>query len=186
MKRPRRVVFTVALVLTLAACKREERPQPSPPPPSGNTVLQGLRLGQLQPGQSLPVANPPNPYEENAFAVSQGKRLFRQYNCNGCHAQGGGDSGPALMDDKWIYGSAPANIFATIVQGRPNGMPSFGGHVPEQQIWQIVAYIRSMSGQLRTDVAPSRSDSLQDAPPEQRRDKEQLKQGGNLPKAAEH
>ena len=47
--------------------------------------------------------------EGNAYAVAQGKRLFRWYNCSGCHATGGGgDWGPALMDDKWIYGVAPA------------------------------------------------------------------------------
>jgi cytochrome c oxidase cbb3-type subunit 3 len=68
--------------------------------------------------------------------------------------------GPALTDSAWIYGSEPHNIFATIVQGRPNGMPSFGNHIPEDQVWQIVAYVRSMSGQLRTDVAPGRPDSI--------------------------
>ena len=46
--------------------------------------------------------------------------------------------GPPLMDDKWIYGSAPENIYATIIQGRPNGMPSFAGKIPTQQVWQIV------------------------------------------------
>ena len=64
-------------------------------------------------------------------------------------------SGPALMDDEWLYGSEPAqHLRRRIVQGRPNGMPSFGGHIPEDQVWQIVAYVRSMSGQLRKDVAP--------------------------------
>jgi cytochrome c oxidase cbb3-type subunit 3 len=72
--------------------------------------------------------------------------------------------GPALMDSLWIYGSDPANIYATIVQGRPNGMPSFRGKISEQQIWQIVAYVRSLSGLVRADVAPSRSDELQTTP----------------------
>ena len=40
---------------------------------------------------------------------------------------GGGGIGPPLMDDRWIYGSAPENIYASIVQGRPNGMPAWGG-----------------------------------------------------------
>ena len=39
-------------------------------------------------------------------------------------------------------------------------MPSFGGRIPDDQVWQLVAYVRSMSGQLRKDVAPSRSDEL--------------------------
>jgi cytochrome c oxidase cbb3-type subunit 3 len=54
-------------------------------------------------------------------------------------------------------------------------MPAFGKHVPEDQLWQLVAYVRSMSGQLRSDVASSRSDSLQAAKPEGRREQEQPK-----------
>ncbi len=114
-------------------------------------------------------------YEANAYAVSQGQRWFRWYNCAGCHSHGGGGIGPPLMDDKWLYGSAPAQIAASIVQGRPNGMPSFAGRIPDDQVWQLVAYVRSMSGQVRMDVAPTRSDSLSTgAPPESRRDKDPL------------
>src|SRR5699024_2472602 len=79
-----------------------------------------------------------NPYDDNAYAVSQGKRFFTWYNCVGCHAHGGGGMGPPLMDDKWLYGSRPQDIFTTIVEGRPNGMPSFRDRIPEQQVWQIV------------------------------------------------
>jgi cytochrome c oxidase cbb3-type subunit 3 len=71
------------------------------------------------------------------------------------------------MDSIWIYGSDPANVFATIVEGRPNGMPSFRGKIPDYQVWQLVAYVRSMSGLLRMDVAPSRDDHMQmQAPPQ--------------------
>ena len=108
--------------------------------------------------------------EYNAFLVNQGKRLFRWYNCNGCHAQGGGNMGPPLMDDKWLYGHQPTDIYASIVEGRPKGMPAFGGRIPEDQLWQLVAYVRSLSGQLRKDVAPSRGDGLAGAPPENERD----------------
>jgi len=97
--------------------------------------------------------------------VSEGKRLYRWYNCNGCHANGGGGSGPPLMGDMWIYGNAPANIVAT-VEGRPNGMPSFRGKIPDYQAMQIAAYIRSMSGLVAKDVAPGRSDHLRAKKPE--------------------
>ena len=50
------------------------------------------------------------------------------------------------MDRDWIYGSNPANIFWTIVEGRPQGMPSFGGRIAEGQVWRIVAFVRSLSG----------------------------------------
>jgi cytochrome c oxidase cbb3-type subunit 3 len=161
MKRPCLAAIAVALLAT--GCYREERPVKAPPAASG---VSGHSVAAQA---ALPVKNK---YEDNAYAVSQGKTLYRAFNCNGCHAAGGGNMGPPLMDDKWRYGSDPANIFATIAEGRPNGMPAFGKHVPEDQIWQLVAYVRSMSGQLRSDVAPTRSDSLQAAKPESRRKQE--------------
>jgi cytochrome c oxidase cbb3-type subunit 3 len=118
---------------------------------------------------------PPPGFEENAYAVTQGKRWYRWFNCNGCHAQGGGDSGPPLIDDQWRYGGSMAQIVATLRQGRPNGMPSFEGRLSDEQFWQLAAYVRSMSGQLRTDVAPGRSDGLSGPLPEQRRDDEPLR-----------
>ena len=48
------------------------------------------------------------------------------------------------MDAQWIYGNQPQNIFSTIVEGRPNGMPSFRGRIATQQVWQLVAYVRSV------------------------------------------
>lgn len=114
----------------------------------------------------------PAGFEENAYAVTQGKRWYRWFNCNGCHAQGGGDSGPPLMDGHWRYGGSAAQIVATLRQGRPNGMPAFEGRMTDEQLWQLAAYVRSMSGQLRTDVAPGRSDGLSGPLPEQRRDDE--------------
>jgi cytochrome c oxidase cbb3-type subunit 3 len=74
--------------------------------------------------------------------------------------------GPALMDNYWIYGSDPQNIFTTIMQGRPNGMPSFRNLIPAYQGWEIAAYVRSMSGLLPSDVAPSRTDTMNLKPPE--------------------
>jgi cytochrome c oxidase cbb3-type subunit 3 len=71
------------------------------------------------------------------------------------------------MDAKWIYGDQPENIFETIAEGRPNGMPAFGGKIGSDQIWQIVAYVRSLSGLLRKDVAPGRNDAMQVRPQEQ-------------------
>ncbi|MDB6092114.1 MAG: cytochrome c class [Gammaproteobacteria bacterium] len=84
-------------------------------------------------------------YYDNAAAVNTGRRLFGQYNCSGCHSNGGGGMGPSLMDDEWIYGGRLEQIHQTLVEGRPNGMPSWGGKVPDEQLWQLAAYVRSMS-----------------------------------------
>jgi cytochrome c oxidase cbb3-type subunit 3 len=75
--------------------------------------------------------------------------------------------GPPLMDDRWIYGSEPQNIYATIVEGRPNGMPSFRSKVPDSQVWQLVAYVRALGGLARKDVAPGRNDDMTPHPSEQ-------------------
>jgi cytochrome c oxidase cbb3-type subunit 3 len=138
----------------------------------------------LQPGQKAPVAEVRNEYEENAYALSEGKRLFNSYNCNGCHAQGGGGMGPPLLDDEWIYGGRPEQIFSTIVEGRPNGMPAFRGKLPDFQVWQLAAYVRSMSGQVPKDAAPTRPDHMSGKPPESTKQREPIK-NSTLPKSAE-
>ena len=168
MHRRARLLIVLGAVMLLAACDRERRD--FQPPPSGNAAVNAVQMPPLHAGNAPPEPPVPNAYQENAYAMSQGKRLFSAYNCNGCHANGGGGSGPALMDDVWIYGSAPQNIFATIVEGRPNGMPSFRGRIPDQQVWQLVAYIRSMSGLAPSDAAPGRNDSLMAKVPEARTD----------------
>ena len=175
-----RAACLLLLGLMLVACEREQRNYVTAPAPASGAGP--TRMSSLRPGPSASAAVPvytavsaavptKNPFEDNAVAVNEGKRLFRWYNCNGCHGMGGGAYGPPLMDDRWIYGHEPAQIVASILQGRPNGMPSFAGRIPEDQVWKIAAYVRSMSGQLRTDVAPSRNDGINPGPPEQRRDK---------------
>ena len=101
----------------------------------------GSMAGSRQPGGSGVTQNP---YETNDFAMTEGQRLYDWYNCGGCHARGGGGIGPALMDDVWTYGKAPGDIYASIVDGRPNGMPSWRGKMPEYQVWQIVTYVQTL------------------------------------------
>jgi len=162
-------ICTVALGLTIAACEREERRFRDTPPGASPS---NVRLSEIQAGPAVPTPQTPGPYETNAYAIAEGKRLYTQLNCVGCHANGGGGMGPPLMDDKWIYGSAPANIFATIVEGRPNGMPAFGGKLANAQVWQLVAYVRSLSGLIRQDAASGRSDHMQVKKPEMETDRE--------------
>ena len=158
-------LFSFLMAIALASgCKREKRAFQEQPPVVH--TVDSKTVTQLPPGASLPVQNVKNDYEDNAYALSEGKRLFAAYNCNGCHSMGGGGMGPALMDQTWIYGGKPEEIFSTIVAGRPNGMPSFRDRVPDFQIWQLAAYVRSLGGQLRKDAAPTRDDHLQGRPPE--------------------
>jgi cytochrome c oxidase cbb3-type subunit 3 len=168
MKRASIMLLACAALL-LAACEREERAfRPDPVP---NETDMKIALVPLSPGPGGPVeytTGKGKEYENNAYHLSQGKKLFTWFNCTGCHANGGGGSGPPLMDDKWIYGGEIENIVSTIREGRPNGMPSFRGKVPDDQIWQLAAYVRSMSGNVPKDAAPARNDDMHPGPAENR------------------
>lgn len=160
----------VLAALLIAACEREQRRFREAAPAA--TSADVVRQSDLQPGEPQPETSAEGPYAGNAWAVSEGKRLYEWFNCVGCHSHGGGGIGPALMDDKWIYGSSAPNIFNTIVEGRPNGMPSFRARLTNQQVWQLVAYVRSMSGQLPKDISPGRDDDMNVKLPEQSKEKE--------------
>ena len=88
------------------------------------------------------------------------------------------------MDDKWIYGSQPSNIYTTIVEGRPNGMPSFRQKIPDNQVWELTAYVRSLSGQLTKTVSPGRNDDMNAHKSEQATQKKNPQNSG-VPKSAE-
>ena len=170
MKAP--ILFCLLAGLALGGCDREKRefvkPVVDPHPITKAEYQVEQQPGQAGPGMTMKGAA--GGYNESsAYEVAQGRQWYRWYNCVGCHAQGGGAIGPALMDDQWIYGSKPEDIFATIMEGRPNGMPSFKGRIPEGQAWQIVAYVRSLSGLVSGEAAPNRADVLLGAPPENRR-----------------
>ena len=157
-------IILVGFFAVFVACEREERGFRVKTPDSNR--IASKRLTDFQAGQTTATPEQTNDYEKNAYALSEGKRLFQQMNCSGCHLHGGGGIGPALMDDKWIYGSHSDQVFSTIVEGRPNGMPSFRGKLPDYQVWQLAAYVRSLSGQAPKDAAPGRDDDMQTGKPE--------------------
>jgi cytochrome c oxidase cbb3-type subunit 3 len=149
-----------AAALALLACNREERH--SRAKPLGETVPAGQSPDTIWPGGTSP---PPldaraKLYDNNAPAISQGQFLYTQMNCVGCHSHGGGGMGPPLMDDEWRYGGRIDQIAASIAEGRPNGMPAWREKLTSDQIWQLAAYVRSLSGQPSKDAVASRSESM--------------------------
>jgi cytochrome c oxidase cbb3-type subunit III len=154
----------IAATLLLTACQREKR-DIRPSPTRLAVYRDAAKESALRPGGPIsPQAVVTNPYNGSGYDIAEGQRLYNWYNCVGCHANGGGGIGPPLIKQQWIYGGEPANIFDTIVKGRPNGMPAWGDRIPEYQIWQIVAYVRSMSGQQPTSATPTRPDAIETNP----------------------
>lgn len=136
-----KILIAVLAVAAIGVGCRD--PQPVEVAASGGLPSLTIPVGPI-PGPGVEML-PANPYADNPVARVDGRRLFVQYNCSGCHGgHGGGGMGPSLRDPYWRYGSAPAHVFASIAQGRGRGMPAWGTKIPAEQIWKIVAYIKSM------------------------------------------
>ncbi|MBS0470383.1 MAG: cytochrome c [Proteobacteria bacterium] len=112
------------------------------------SALLRVPVSGIYPGGNAAGLNPnmKNPLADDPDAVERGMKDFTVFNCSGCHmANGGGGMGPALSNSTWIYRSSPANIYLDIAQGRAAGMPAFGAMLPDRTIWELVAYIQSIS-----------------------------------------
>jgi cytochrome c oxidase cbb3-type subunit III len=156
--------FLFVSAFLLFSCEREERTLVIKPPSAQQASLP--QVSDLVPGPNHKTApSVPNPDENNSWAMAEGKRLYEAFNCVGCHAHGGGGMGPPLMDEKWIYGHTPEQVYATVVEGRPNGMPSFRGKISNDQLWEIVAYVRSLSGLTNQWTANGRDDHIKGTSP---------------------
>lgn len=92
-----------------------------------------------------------NPYAGNAKMAKLGEYEFRA-NCAFCHGLGarGGGRGPDLTRTPKKHGDSDQEIFTTISNGvpgtamPPNGATQQGVGMTEQEIWQVITYIRSV------------------------------------------
>lgn len=162
------LLCAAVIPLVLSACEREQRSLRTQPPVAA--ALDDVRLMPNGIGGAPPrvLTALGHPYWSNAYQLNQGKRLYTWFNCKGCHADGGGNTGPALMDGWWRYGPDPASVFVTIRNGRPNGMPAFGDKMTTDQLWQLTGYVRTIGAMSATTAMPSRNDDLQSRPAENR------------------
>jgi cytochrome c oxidase cbb3-type subunit 3 len=127
----------------------------SPQPAAESRLLvAGDSLRFVEHPENLPVGFPSqlkpllvkNPYEGDKRAITVGGQLFVGYNCLDCHgAEGSGAMGPSFQDGRWHFGGSPGEVFESIYQGRPDGMPAWGGRISNDQIWMLTAYVRSLS-----------------------------------------
>jgi cytochrome c oxidase cbb3-type subunit III len=134
---------SLLLLMAAAACSR--------------APAQDLAINGAPPQQVNPVGAPPgppertpqltNPFGADVSAAQSGRILFENFNCHGCHGgRAGGGMGPSLRDGAWLYGDSDAALYGAIADGRARGMPAWGGRIPELQIWQLVSYIRTLTG----------------------------------------
>jgi cytochrome c oxidase cbb3-type subunit III len=97
------------------------------------------------------AADGQNPYASDAKAAKAGEYEFR-INCALCHGLGahGGGRGPDLTRAQKKHAHSDAELFQVISNGIPgtvmpaNGTNGQGVGMTDEEIWQIVAYIRSV------------------------------------------
>jgi cytochrome c oxidase cbb3-type subunit III len=135
-----------ALITVLAVAANNASAQQDTAPEAQHGPNQISVTGLFPNGGAPPAQDPIGArFEGNKPAIAAGKELFGQMNCTGCHFNGGGGMGPALMSGHWRYGGRIDQIYASIAQGRPNGMPSWQDSLQPQQMWELAAYVKSLS-----------------------------------------
>jgi cytochrome c oxidase cbb3-type subunit III len=143
--------------VAIGEAQQQKGPDIAPPNPAEDTP--GEKFGKffqlpvsgLVPGDVHPKIDIKAP-ENDPQAVERGMKYFTAFNCVGCHAaNGGGGMGPSLSNNIFIYGGSPGNIYMTLVQGRPRGMPAWGTVLPDNILWDLVAYVRTISNAPSTE-----------------------------------
>ena len=134
----------------------------------GHDGARAHRHRQPAPRASQDVAQPASrersriPSRPRPSRSPPGRRRY-DANCAACHgnvAQGavkagvaisiieeqGGKQPPDLTDAQWDHGSSDGEIYSVIKKGvPPTMMAGFDGRIPDDDIWSIVNYIRSLA-----------------------------------------
>ena len=107
-----------------------------------------ILLVQLVPASTAqsPAAKKVNPFTGNAQAIKEGRALYLRYNCSGCHGVGGGGGmAMPLIDETWKFGSSDETLFKLIKGEIPEStMPKTWNSLEPDEVWKIVAYVRSL------------------------------------------
>src|SRR5712691_2679108 len=100
-----------------------------------------------------------NPLGNSPAAIAGGQRVYDQ-TCQSCHGSSGqGDRGPALNTGTFTHGREDGDLFHTIREGVPaSQMPPFRG-LSDEQVWQLVSYIRSLTGSVAPPAASAATGS---------------------------
>ncbi len=103
----------------------------------------------------------------NESMVDLGQRLFTQLGCSNCHVSDGTGRAPSLvgrygkeerlkdgstrMVDDALIREAIVNPNSVVLPNYPPIMPTFKGLVDEEQVLQLIAYVKSLGSQERTN-----------------------------------
>lgn len=103
-------------------------------------------------------------------AIEGGRAAFKVH-CVQCHGSGaaGSNGYPNLNDDDWLWGGDISSIHYTLVNGirqpdyeatRLSQMPVFEGVLTPAEIDQVVAHVRTISGQRKPNAVSAKGAAL--------------------------
>lgn len=113
--------------------------RPPFPSTSDRAALRALGVGS--------PASPAAAYASDPEALKRASQVFRAVCTGYCHSTGTVQKeAPDLFDCTWSHGSSDQEIFDTVSGGVPaTQMQAFGGKLPDEDLWKLVAYLRSRS-----------------------------------------
>ncbi len=95
------------------------------------------------------TAQDTNPFAGDAAAIEEGEALFQAVCTGYCHVTSGTQREakcPDLFDCEWKNGSSDKEMMEIVLNGVPNTeMAPFKGQLPDEMLWQILAYVGSAS-----------------------------------------
>ena len=102
-----------------------------------------------------------NPVAATPASVTAGQQLFKKY-CQFCHGPAGKGDGPAipkgmtpsnLSDKVWDRGGTDGEIFYVIQHGAGPKfqMKGLKGKITDQDTWNIVNYVRTLSASAKSN-----------------------------------
>jgi cytochrome c oxidase cbb3-type subunit 3 len=104
-----------------------------------------------------------NPYRGDVAAIAKGEETWTTI-CVACHLpEGTGLVGPSLVDPYWKYGNSDAELFSTVSDGRPLGMPPWGPQLGAEKIWQVLAYMETLPKASAMGIGSPEHDAAQAA-----------------------
>lgn len=93
-----------------------------------------------------------NPFEATSESLALGRQRY-VFDCRQCHGntgRGDGDMAHAggvpsdFTDDVWQHGGTDGEIFLVIRDGVTADMQGYAGQIPDEDIWHLVNYIKSL------------------------------------------
>jgi len=172
MKTRTTIAFVAAALLALPGCPGDEAEKPAPAPPE-RPATPAAPAAPARPEQGAQPAAPPAAPVAAAPAAAapdakQGEQLYATY-CASCHGPRGDGDGPAAValdpkpakhhDGAYMNALSNEHLFKVVKEGGPAVgksalMAPWGGTLSDAQIWDVVAFVRSLAEPPYTGSVP--------------------------------